>query len=88
MIKLIIFFAVIYFGFKLFKSWIINFVSLAARESDNPDFRNRELEDVMVKDPHCQVYFPKQDGIHERINGQDVYFCSQECRDKFVERLG
>ncbi|RLC13066.1 MAG: hypothetical protein DRI57_16995 [Deltaproteobacteria bacterium] len=39
----------------------------------------------MIKDPVCEVYFPKRDGVHLSVDGQDVYFCSEECRDKFME---
>ena len=43
-----------------------------------------EIDDVMIKDPYCEVYFPRRSGIHLRHDGQDLYFCSAECRDKFV----
>jgi len=44
-----------------------------------------EIDDVMVKDPFCEVYFPKRDGIRISHQGQDLYFCSTRCRDKFLE---
>jgi YHS domain-containing protein len=40
----------------------------------------------MIKDPFCEIYFPKKDGVHLRIDGKDLYFCSEECRDKFLEK--
>ncbi len=43
-----------------------------------------EIDDVMIKDPYCQVYFPKREGVHLRENGKDLYFCSPDCRDKFL----
>jgi YHS domain-containing protein len=43
-----------------------------------------QIDDVMVKDPYCNVYFPKRDGIHLRFKGEDFYFCSETCRDKFL----
>ena len=45
-----------------------------------------EIADVMIKDPFCEIYFPKKDGVHLRFEGKDLYFCSKECRDKFVEK--
>ena len=43
-------------------------------------------DDIMVKDPSCNVYFPKREGIHLRDHdGQDLYFCSEECKNKFIE---
>lgn len=44
-----------------------------------------QVDDVMVKDPYCEIYFPKRDGIHLRHGGEDLYFCSEACRDKFLE---
>ena len=45
------------------------------------------VDDVMVKDPFCETYFPKRDGIKKVIGGQTYYFCSIECRDKYLEAI-
>jgi YHS domain-containing protein len=42
------------------------------------------VDDVMVKDPHCGVYFPKRDGIRLELNGEELFFCSTECKDKYL----
>jgi len=42
----------------------------------------------MVKDPVCEVYFPKRNGIHLKHEGEDLYFCSADCKNEFVTRLG
>jgi len=39
-----------------------------------------EIEDVMIKDPYCNIYFPKREGVHLRHDGKDIYFCSEECK--------
>ena len=44
-----------------------------------------QIDDVMVKDPFCSVYFPKRDGVHAKVRGEDLYFCSEECRDRYME---
>jgi YHS domain-containing protein len=44
-----------------------------------------EIDDVMVKDPFCEVYFPKRKGLHLRAGGEDLYFCSPECKGKYIE---
>ncbi|MBU1163547.1 MAG: hypothetical protein KKA75_05285 [Proteobacteria bacterium] len=38
----------------------------------------------MIKDPFCETYFPKRNGVHLLVDGKDLYFCSTECRDKFI----
>jgi YHS domain-containing protein len=49
--------------------------------SDHPG----HIEDVMVKDPVCQVYFPKREGIRWRHGAKTIYFCSLECLEKFKQ---
>ena len=60
MIRLILFIGLIYIGFKIFKLWgRLN----AAINRTVPGRAKREIDDVMVKDPYCQVYFPKRNGV-------------------------
>ena len=42
------------------------------------------IDDVMIKDPFCGIYFPKSKGIHSIIDGKDYLFCSNECKDKYI----
>ena len=42
------------------------------------------IDDVMVKDPQCGVYFPQRNSIVVSKNGENLYFCSTECRDKYL----
>ena len=79
--RLLILIGIIYLIFRALKSWLA---------PTNPSRKTvfgkdmGEIADVMVKDPFCEVYFPKRNGIHQRVDGQDLYFCSSECRDKFM----
>jgi YHS domain-containing protein len=45
-----------------------------------------QIDDVMIKDPYCEAYFPKRNAVHSSFNGSDLYFCSKECRDKYIAR--
>ncbi len=79
--RLLILLAVIYLCFRMLKSWILqNSPSQKPLSSTTA----AEIDDVMVIDPFCEVYFPKRDGIHLRANGKDLYFCGKECKDKFI----
>jgi YHS domain-containing protein len=40
---------------------------------------------IMVKDEACQTYLPRENALRETIDGQERFFCSQECRTKFLE---
>lgn len=41
---------------------------------------------VMVKDETCNIYLPREEAILEKADGKEYYFCSQECRQKFLDR--
>jgi len=38
----------------------------------------------MVKDEVCNTYIAEDEAIKEIQNGRVYYFCSQECRQKFL----
>jgi len=40
---------------------------------------------IMVKDETCNTYLSREEAIVERVGGKDYYFCSPECRRKFLE---
>lgn len=79
--RFLIILGLIYFAYRVIKSWMLpggvskNKVSSEA---------TGEIDDVMVKDPYCDVYFPKRNGVYLKIDEKDLYFCSTECRDKFI----
>ena len=81
--RLLILLGIIYLSYRILKSWM-----LQGRPSQNTVSNKTvgEIADVMIKDPFCEIYFPKKDGVHLRFEGKDLYFCSKECRDKFVEK--
>jgi len=35
------------------------------------------------KDPVCGTYVSTASGITRKVNGEVLYFCSKECRDKY-----
>ncbi len=45
-----------------------------------------EIQDEMVQDPVCQVYLPKRQAVVlKSSNGMTYYFCSTQCRDRFMK---
>ena len=79
--RLLIFLAVIYFGYRAVKRWVLG--------SSTPEQGGRgntggAIEDVMVKDPQCGIYFPLRDGIRLRQGNEELHFCSTQCRDAFI----
>ncbi len=43
------------------------------------------ISGAMVKDEACGIYVPKETAIREVIDGEEHFFCSKECRKKFLE---
>ena len=79
--RYLIILGLIYFAYRTLKSWMLPGGQSKTKVSREPA---GEIDDVMVKDPYCEVYFPKRNGVHLKIEGKDMYFCSTECRDKFI----
>jgi uncharacterized protein len=42
--------------------------------------------DVMVKDPVCGTYLPRQDAVSEIIRGNTLYFCSKKCLSEYKQQ--
>lgn len=48
----------------------------------------REFEDELVKDPICSIYVPKNKAISIKLGDKKVYFCSKECKERYLEKIG
>lgn len=79
MIRLILIAAAVYLMYRLFwkKKPKISFPG-----------RSRETghEDVLVQDPYCKTYVPRGQAIALKHAGETLYFCSPECRERFLSR--
>ncbi|HSW38240.1 MAG TPA: transcriptional regulator [Acidobacteriota bacterium] len=42
----------------------------------------------MVKDPVCGMYMDSRLAIRHAGKGKEIYFCSEECRKKFLNESG
>jgi YHS domain-containing protein len=82
MIRFLVIAGLVYFGYRALKSVISQGSS---RKVSSSDRSTGKIDDVMIKDPYCEAYFPKRDGIHYKHNGEDLYFCSENCKSKFIE---
>lgn len=47
--------------------------------------RPGEVMDEMVQDPACGTYLPRHEALRVWVKGQERFFCSEACRDKFLE---
>jgi len=79
--RLLILFALVYLAYRALKSWMLQDTSSPKTVVDRGI---KEIDDIMVKDPFCNVYFARKKGVHLKFDGEDLYFCSPECKDQFV----
>lgn len=83
MIRLLILLGVGYLLYRSLRSWMFP----DARSKKKVSTRSGgQIDDVMIKDPFCEAYFPQRNAVHLNLNGNDYYFCSKACRDKYVDR--
>ncbi len=82
MIRFLILFAVGYVFYRAIKSWMLPAHKPQAGQNNLP------VDDVMVKDPFCEAYFAKRNGVHLHHRGEDLYFCSSRCRDGYIAAQG
>lgn len=39
---------------------------------------------ALKRDPVCGTYVPVDNAVHKTVNGEVLYFCSPECREKYA----
>ncbi|MBC8318054.1 MAG: YHS domain-containing protein [Desulfobulbaceae bacterium] len=45
-------------------------------------------QDILVEDPVCHTYVPKQQAVKTKKDGETYYFCSEKCCQTFLEEQG
>ncbi|MFA5321429.1 MAG: YHS domain-containing protein [Smithella sp.] len=81
LIKLVI--SVIFFYF-LYK--IVNAVKRSGIEKNkNCQFKSSPFAgEDLVEDPVCHTYVPVSQAYKKEISGNDYYFCSKQCSEKYT----
>ena len=82
LIRLAILGFIIYLVYRLAK-WIILSPGIKGRDVSGHQVTAVEGEEL-VEDPYCHVYVPKSQAYKASIDGQDIYFCSQKCFEKYI----
>ena len=76
MIRLIIYFAIIYFVINLIKALI----------SPKKSNQSKDSAEDMVEDPYCGTFIPKSSALEKKSGGEKLYFCSKECWQQYKNR--
>jgi len=40
-------------------------------------------EELLVRDPQCGIYLPREAGIKRTVRGEEHFFCSEACLEAF-----
>jgi hypothetical protein len=80
MIRILIFLLVGYLAYRVVRGWLGD-RKTTGRVNGRPAGR---IDDVMVKDPQCGVYFARRQGVAWKSGRDELLFCSPECRDKYI----
>lgn len=81
MFKFIILAVVGYIFYRALKSWMLG---SGSQPADLDGKRRTEVDDVLVQDPVCKTYIAQRDSIHLQQDGKVLYFCSEQCRDRYI----
>ena len=77
----------LYYLMLAYLAWVVyKFITGLGRKRQSPKPPPR-LSGVMVKDEACDTYVPKEEAIREIIDGKEYFFCSKDCRRKFLDQL-
>jgi YHS domain-containing protein len=82
LIRLAIFGFIIYLVYRLAR-WIILSPGIKGRDVSGHQVPAAQGEEL-VEDPYCHIYVPMSQAYKESIDGQDIYFCSQKCLEKYI----
>ncbi len=82
LIRLVIFGFLIYLVYRLAK-WIILSPGIKGRDMPEHQVAAAQGEDL-AEDPYCHIYVPMSQAHKATIDGQDLYFCSEKCSDKYI----
>ena len=83
-IRLIYWALIIYFIYLVWK--FISRPKKKAPSQAQSQTQARRLPQMMVKDETCNTYLPIEEAIKETCQGKDYYFCSRDCRQKFLDK--
>jgi YHS domain-containing protein len=43
-----------------------------------------DVTEDLVRDPVCHLYLPRTEAIQRKIRGQEYFFCTPACLEKFL----
>ncbi len=82
--RLLILGAVVALVYRAAKTW---FGTAQQHHAHSPGGTPQTVDDEMIKDPECGVYFPRRTAVALNYQNREMlYFCSSQCRDRYIAR--
>lgn len=82
-VVLIILICIVFAIVRSFFNFLLGAGSSSSKSKSRRQSRNA-LGGEMFKDPHCGIYVARDLAISARSGKETFYFCSKECRDKYL----
>ena len=75
---------IVSWSLSLLRRFLGSVVSAPPRRDEPLDVPGSAVGRKLVRDPVCGMHVAQDLALVERGGGETVYFCSEECRDKFL----
>jgi YHS domain-containing protein len=85
--KLLLLATVAYAGFRVIRL-LVQYLDPRLSDENPEELENRSGAKEMVQDPVCGLYIASNDALSAIRSGRRVWFCSEECRLKFLQKEG
>ncbi|MEN8199505.1 MAG: hypothetical protein ABFR63_05465 [Thermodesulfobacteriota bacterium] len=88
--KIVVIAILLYIGYRLLVSDWRKKKGNGHEDSARNSVDDEPVADVLVEDPVCHKLVPKHQAIRLKVKGKEdiVYFCSEECCNRFVSQRG
>ncbi len=78
-------FRIVFIGLVLYVIFLlVRFFQSIGKAASKGTAPSRE-RGMMVKDEVCGLYLPREEAVREVVDGKERFFCSDDCRRKFLE---
>jgi len=64
---------------------VSNLAGLSGERDRTSARGQREGSEQLKRDPVCGIYVAPSASVTKEVRGKTIYFCSEECRDKYGE---
>jgi len=82
LIRFVIICALVYCAYRIVK-WIFFSPAKSSYELPKRQATTQKGEEL-IQDPHCHIYMPISHAYKASIEGQELYFCSKKCCERYI----